>query len=133
MVQRITAAAVMVVAGVAAAASYEHMRHLAAGVGEGWRSWLLPLSVDGMMVAASMTMLTRRRAGEPAGAIAWVSLVLGGLTSLAANVVAADPSIVDPVLIRRLVAAWPPIALLLAYELLLQQLRRPTNGQPTGE
>jgi hypothetical protein len=35
--------------------------------GEGWRSWLLPISVDGLAVAASMTMLVRRRAGLRAG------------------------------------------------------------------
>ena len=38
---------------------------------------------------------------------------------LAANVAAADPTVAG-----RLVAAWPPVALLLAYELLLQQLAR---------
>ena len=41
--------------------------------------------------------------------------VLGA--SLAANVAAADPTVAG-----WLVAAWPPVALLLAYELLLQQL-----------
>ena len=66
-VGRITTAAVLAVAGVAAIASYEHMRALAAAAGEGWRSWLLPISVDGLAVAASMTMLVRRRAGQCAG------------------------------------------------------------------
>jgi hypothetical protein len=66
-VSRVTTAAVVSVALVAAVASYEHMRALAALAGEGWRSWLLPLSVDGLAVAASMTMFVRRRAGLPAG------------------------------------------------------------------
>jgi hypothetical protein len=35
-------AAVLAVALVAAVASYEHMRALAAVAGEDWRSWLLP-------------------------------------------------------------------------------------------
>jgi len=104
------------VAGVAAVASYEHMRALAGAAGEGWRAWLLPVSVDGLAVAASMTMLVRRRSGLPAGALPWVALLLGLGASLAANVAAAEPSAVG-----RLVAAWPPVALLLAYELLLQQ------------
>lgn len=85
---------------------------------EEWRSWLLPLSVDGMMVAASMTLLLRRRAGQSGGTLAWSALLLGVGASLAANVAAADPTIVG-----RLVAAWPPVALLLSYELLLQQVR----------
>jgi len=115
--RRITAAAVIVVALVAAAASYEHMRALALEAGEGWRAWLLPLSVDGMMVAASMAMLSGRRAGQPAGALAWVALLAGAATSVAANVAAAEPTLTG-----RAVAAWPPIALGLAYELLLQQV-----------
>jgi Protein of unknown function (DUF2637) len=116
-VRRVTTLAVVLVAGVAAVASYEHMRALAALAGEDWRSWLLPVSVDGLAVAASMTMLVRRRTGLPAGGLAWVALLLGLGASLAANVAAADPTVAG-----RLVAAWPPVALLLAYELLLQQL-----------
>ena len=122
-VRRITTAAVLAVALVAAVASYEHMRSLAAVAGEGWRSWLLPISVDGLAVAASMTMLVRRRAGQPAGVLPWVALLLGLGASLAANVAAAEPTVVG-----RLVAAWPPVGLLLSYELLMQQ----TNGTGGG-
>jgi Protein of unknown function (DUF2637) len=120
-VGRVTTMAVVAVAAVAAVASYEHMRALAELAGEGWRSWLLPISVDGLAVAASMTMLVRRRAGQPAGALPWVALLLGLGASLAANVAAAEPTVVG-----RLVAAWPPVGLLLSYELLLRQ----TNGAP---
>ncbi|HEX6237877.1 MAG TPA: DUF2637 domain-containing protein, partial [Acidimicrobiales bacterium] len=112
-----TTVAVLLVAVVAAVASYEHMRALAVVAGEGWRSWLLPISVDGLAVAASMTMLMRRRAGLPAGGLAWAALLLGLGASMAANVAAAQPTVAG-----RLVAAWPPVALLLAYELLMQQL-----------
>jgi hypothetical protein len=77
------------------------------------------VSVDGLAVAASMTMLVRRRAGLRAGALPWAALLLGLGASLAANVAAAEPSVAG-----RLVAAWPPVALLLAYELLMQQLGR---------
>src|SRR5262245_52205726 len=76
-VRRVTTAAVLAVAGVAAVASYEHMRALATLAGEGWRSWLLPISVDGLAVAASMTMLVRRRTGQPAGVLPWAALLLG--------------------------------------------------------
>jgi hypothetical protein len=117
-VQRVTTGAVLSVALVAAIASYEHMRALADLAGEGWRAWLLPISVDGLAVAASMTMLVRRRAGLAAGALAWVALLLGLGASLAANVAAAEPSVQG-----RLVAAWPPVGLLLSYELLMQQIK----------
>ena len=111
--RRVTTAAVVVVALVAAVASFDHQRLLAEAAGEGWRSWLLPLSVDGLILSASMTMRARRRAGQPAGALAWVSLLAGVAASLAANIAAAEPTIVG-----RLVAGWPPLALLLAHELL---------------
>jgi hypothetical protein len=126
--RRVTAASVIVVALVAAAASYEHMRALALDAGEGWRSWLLPLSVDGMMVAASMAMLSRRRAGQPAGTLAWIALLAGAATSIAANVAAAEPTLTG-----RAVAAWPPIALALAYELLLQQVGQRDADEHTAD
>jgi hypothetical protein len=124
-VPRVTTFSVLAVALVAAVASYEHMRALAELAGEGWRSWLLPVSVDGLAVAASMTMLVRRRAGQGAGVLPWVALLLGLGASLAANVAAAEPTVVG-----RLVAAWPPVGLLLSYELLLQQHNHSTRGGP---
>jgi hypothetical protein len=124
-VRRVTTASVLAVALVAAVASYEHMRALAELAGEGWRSWLLPVSVDGLAVAASMTMLVRRRSGERGGALPWVALLLGLGASLAANVAAAEPTVVG-----RLVAAWPPVGLLLSYELLLQQINNGARGGP---
>jgi hypothetical protein len=125
LVRRITSGAVLAVAGVAAVASYEHMRALAEMAGEGWRAWLLPVSVDGLAVAASMTMLVRRRAADRAGMLPWVALLLGLGASLAANVAAAEPTVVG-----RLVAAWPPVGLLLSYELFLQQTTSGPRGGP---
>jgi Protein of unknown function (DUF2637) len=123
MMRGITTLAVLAVAFVAATASYDHQRALAELAGEGWRAWFLPVSVDGLVLAASMSMLARRRAGLPAGVLAWVSLIAGIGASLAANVAAADPTIVG-----RVVAAWPPVALLLAWELLMQ-VRAPATAR----
>src|SRR5215207_5369094 len=117
-VRRTTTAGVLVVAVVAALGSYEHMRALGVEVGEGWRAGLLPFSVDGLGVVAAMTMLVRRWAGQPAGFLAWAALVISLGVSLAANVAAADPT-----LDARLWAAWPPIGLLMAIELLMQQVK----------
>jgi uncharacterized protein DUF2637 len=122
-VRRVTTLAVVAVAAVAAIASYDHQRLLAEMAGEGWRAWALPISVDGLVLAASMTMLVRRRAGLAAGGLAWTALLLGGAASVFANVAAADPTAVG-----RVVAAWPPVALLISYELLLQQVRSPRRG-----
>jgi Protein of unknown function (DUF2637) len=123
LVRGITTLAVVAVALVAAVASYDHQRALAALAGEDWRAWLLPVSVDGLVLAASMSMLVRRRAGMPVGALSWASLLAGIGASLAANVAAAEATTVG-----RVVAAWPPVALLLAWELLMQ-VRAPGPGE----
>jgi len=107
--------------------SFAHMWEVAHRAGEGWRSNLLPLSVDGLVVAASMSLLTSRRAGQPGGRLAWVALMGGVAASLAANVAAADPN-----LTARIVAAWPAAAFAVAFELLLQQRREPV-AEPVVE
>jgi len=126
-VRVVTVAAVLLVAAVAAVVSYAHMQEVAERAGEGWRSGLLPLSVDGLVVAASMVLLTRRRAGMSGGRLAWVALLGGVGASLAANIAAAEPTAT-----ARVVAAWPALAFAVAFELLLQQRRAPV-GDPAGE
>jgi len=123
----VTVGAVLLVATVAAVVSYEHMREVAERAGEGWRAWLLPLSVDGLVVAGSMVLLTRRRAGLPGGRLAWAALLGGVGASLAANVAAAEPTVT-----ARMVASWPALAFAAAFELLLQQRRVPVV-EPAGE
>jgi hypothetical protein len=111
--QRLDTVVVVVVALVAAAASYQHQRTLAALAGEGWLAWALPVSVDGMMLAAGRSILRRRRAGIPAPFLSWFGFTLGFVASVAANVAAAEPTPIG-----RLIAAWPPVALFIAYETL---------------
>jgi len=126
-----TVAAVLLVAGVAAIVSYAHMQEVAARAGEDWRAWLLPLSVDGLVISGSMVLLTRRRAGLPGGRLAWCALLGGVGASLAANIAAAQPD-----LTARLVASWPAAAFAVAFELLLQQRRVPVVepvDEPVGE
>ena len=121
-----TVAAVVVVAAVAAVISFSHMQEVAERAGEEWRSWLLPLSVDGLIIAGSMVILVRRRAGVPfdtGASLAWVALLGGVGASLACNIAAAEPNTT-----ARLIAGWPPLAFAAAFELLLQQ-RRPVNRE----
>lgn len=117
-----------VVALVAGLASYTHMRQLAAEHGEAWLANLMPLSVDGLLVVASLVIVTARRTGQRAPALAWLALVTGVVASLAANVANAGG---DPV--SKLVAAWPPLAFAVAFELVLRLVRagRPVNEPPT--
>ncbi|WP_279503939.1 DUF2637 domain-containing protein [Actinomadura sp. KC06] len=76
------------------------------------------MSVDGMIVASSMTLLADSRHGQRGGLLPWALLVIGSAASLAANVAVAEPSLVG-----RLIAAWPSAALIGAYELLMRQVR----------
>lgn len=118
VVRGVTVAAVVVVAVIAAVVSYSHMHDVARDAGEGWRSYLVPLSIDGLVVAASMVLLTRHRAGLPGGWLPWTALAAGVAASLAANMADADPTV-----IARLIAAWPAAAFAVAFELLLLQRR----------
>ena len=127
-VRVVTVAAVLLVATVAALVSYAHMREVAGRAGEGWRAWLLPLSVDGLVVAASMVLLTRRRVGLPGGWLAWCALLGGVGASLAANIAAAEPTTT-----ARMVASWPAVAFAVAFELLLQQRRVAVAGPVGGD
>jgi hypothetical protein len=82
------------VAAAAAIVSYDHMRTLAEWEGESWKSSLIPLAIDGMVIAASTVPLAQRRAGQPGGVLAWLAQVRGVLVSLAANAANPRPTLV---------------------------------------
>ncbi|ONH33964.1 hypothetical protein BL254_18870 [Protofrankia sp. BMG5.30] len=117
-IQATTIVAVVAVAAVAAFVSYRHMRGVALEQGEDrLAATVIPFSVDGLIVAASMTMLRDRRAGRPRSWLSYTLLTLGACASLAANVMHAEPT-----LAARIIAGWPPLALLGSYELLMRQI-----------
>lgn len=114
-----TMISVAMLALIAAVVSFGHMRELALRHGETrWNSTLIPFSVDGMVVAASMSVLLASRTGRRGEWLSWTLLIVGSLASLAANVAVAEPSSVS-----RLIAAWPSLAFVGAYHLLQGQLR----------
>ncbi len=78
----------------------------------GWVAALTPLSVDGMIVAASTTLLADSRSGRRGGSLSWLLLAAGSVASLAANVAVAEPTVTG-----RVIAAWPSFALIGSYEL----------------
>ena len=53
-----------------------------AGARPGWVAVLTPLSVDGMIVAASTTLLSDSRSGSRGGVLPWALLVVGSVASL---------------------------------------------------
>jgi hypothetical protein len=110
---------------IAGTVSYLHMHLLMELHGQpGWVAALTPLSVDGMIIAASTTLLADSRAGERGSVLPWALLVVGSAASLAANVTVAQPTAAG-----RVIAAWPSFALIGAYELLMRQVRRGAIGR----
>jgi hypothetical protein len=106
--------AIVAVAGIAAYASYSHMRDLAIEHGQsGTVAALLPISVDGMLIVATVAMKEDRANGLKVRLWAWVAFVLGVLASVVANVLAADDDLTS-----RVISAWPAVALLLVIEVL---------------
>ncbi|WP_304450671.1 DUF2637 domain-containing protein [Nocardiopsis sp. YSL2] len=123
-----TIAAVLMLAVIAAVVSYSHMYELALRNGEPeWRAALFPLSVDGMIVASSMTLLSDARNGRKGGLLPWTLLIIGSGASLAANVAVADPTMWS-----RIIHAWPSFALIGAYELLMREFRTTAKSVRTA-
>jgi hypothetical protein len=112
----------LIVAGVAAYGSYEHQRDFALhGGADPTTAVLWPLSVDGLLLLATVGLLTSgHQAGRRVRLAVWLSFLLGIAVSLAANIAAAPTLAWQPVL----VAGWPPVALLLAAELLTHHPRQ---------
>ena len=101
-----TIACVGLLALIAGTVSYLHMHLLVELHGQpGWVAALTPLSVDGIIVAASTTLLADSCAGERGGVPPWALLVAGSVASLAANVAVAQPTAAG-----RVIAAWPSFA-----------------------
>ncbi|GAA4199745.1 DUF2637 domain-containing protein [Microbispora amethystogenes] len=115
-----TITSVVALAFIAGLISYRHLHLLAVRHGESpWTAALLPLSVDGMVLCASMALLADSRRGRRGGVLPWTLLVVGSLASVAANVAVAEPS-----LIGRAVAAWPAFAMIGGLEMAFRLVRQ---------
>src|SRR6266851_8423260 len=115
-IRRTTIGCVGMLAAIAGTVSYLHMHLLVEPHGQpGWVAAFTPLSVDGMIVAASTTLLADSRNCGGGGFLPWALLVAGSAASLAANVAVAQPTVTG-----RVIAAWPSFALIGAYELLMR-------------
>lgn len=91
-------------AGIAAAISYNHMRQLAQEHGQaGWHAHAFPLSVDGIEIVASLVLLADRRADRRSGCLPSAALSVGTAGSLAVNVATAGPGTIN-----RIIVGGPP-------------------------
>src|SRR6516162_7236343 len=127
-----TALAVVAVAGVAAIISYQHAYELVRSHGEsGSTARLLPFTVDGLIWAASMVVLDASRRGQRVPRLAAWSLAAGIVATVGANLahgVGHGP-------VGALVSAWPALALVGSFELLMLLIRsghRASAEPPAG-
>ena len=115
-----TALAVVAVAVVAAVISYQHAYELVRSHGEsGVTARLLPFTVDGLIWAAFMVVLDASRRGQPVPRLAAWSLGAGIVATVGANLahgVGHGP-------VGALVSAWPALALVGSFELLMMLIR----------
>jgi Protein of unknown function (DUF2637) len=115
-----TALAVVAVALVAAVISYQHAFELVHSHGEsGVTARLLPFTVDGLIWAASMVVLDASRRGQPVPRLAAWSVGTGIVATVGANLahgVGHGP-------VGALVSAWPALALVGSFEMLMMLIR----------
>lgn len=97
---------IAVVAAVAAIWSYSHIVDLAIAAGHGWRSYLLPVAIDGLLVAGVRAVGRDRH--YP---VAWIAIAVGVVGTVAGNVLAVRPELVDLADVAAVSAAFPAIAL----------------------
>jgi Protein of unknown function (DUF2637) len=116
-----TAAVVCAVAAFAAVVSYSHIYGLGRAHGQdGTAARLLPLSVDGLIVAASLVLLHEARNGRDAPALARCMLWLGIGATIGANIAYGT----GYGLLGGLISAWPAVAFIGSVEIAMQQVRR---------
>lgn len=116
----------VLVAGVAAYVSYGHIAEVArlAHQEEGLAK-VLPLSVDGLMLIATLAMAEDKAANRMPRGWARVTFWIGAAVSVAANI-ASTLVHYGPDVLALAVAGWAPVALLLAIEV----VARPGKPKP---
>ena len=116
-----TAAGVCAVAAFAALVSYSHIYGLGREHGQdGTAARLLPLSVDGLILAASLVLLHEARNGREAPGLARFMLWLGIGATIGANIAYGA----GYGLLGALISAWPAVAFIGAVEIAMQRVRR---------
>jgi hypothetical protein len=101
-----------IVAAVGAIWSYSHIVDLAIAAGHGWRSYLLPIAIDGLLIAAIRAVGADRRK-----LVAWIGIVIGIVATVTFNVLAVRLELVDMDDVAAVLAAIPPIALAVTVHL----------------
>ena len=121
VIRSATAAVVCTVAAFAAVVSYSHIYGLGRAHGQdGTAARLLPLSVDGLILAAPLVLLHEARNGRAAPGLARFMLWLGIGATIGANIAFGA----GYGLLGALISAWPAVAFIGSVEIAMQQVRR---------
>lgn len=105
----------------AAVVSYDHIYTLGRAHGQaGAAGALLPLSVDGLILAASLMMLHEANAGRTVPPLARAMMALGVGATVAANVAYG----ITFGLVGAVISAWPSIAFIGSAEMLMIMISR---------
>ncbi|GAA2456987.1 hypothetical protein GCM10010191_90720 [Actinomadura vinacea] len=121
---------VLVLAGIAAAGSFTHIRDTAAEHGQGgWMAWAVAVCIDLTCVMAARERQRDKRTERRTGRLSWPTLVLVGgiLLSLAANLAQAEPSVWG-----WLSAATPAAAFLVAVSMLERRASGSSRPAPSA-
>lgn len=123
-------APILVLAGIAAAGSFTHIRDLAEKSGQhGWMAWAVAVSID-----LTCVMAARERQRDAArgvkGGVTWPTVVLVGavVLTLAANLATAQPTVWGWIM-----AAVPAAAFLVAVSMLERRAAHRTEPQNETE
>jgi Protein of unknown function (DUF2637) len=122
-------APVVVLAGIAAAGSFTHIRDTATDHGQrGWMAWAIAVCIDLTCVMAAGERQRDKRTGRATGRLSWPTLVLVGgiLLSLAANLAQADRSVWGWI-----TAGTPAMAFLVAVSMLERRKTTPAAEHPS--
>jgi len=116
-----TATVVCAVAAFAAVVSYSHIYRLGRAYGQdGAAARLLPLSVDGLILAASLVPLHEARNDRDVPRLARLMLWLGISATTGANIAYGA----GYGLLGALISAWPAVSFIGSVEIAVQHVRR---------
>ena len=128
----LAAIVVLAVAAFAAVVSYSHIFELGRHHGQdGTAARLLPLSVDGLIAAASLVMLHAARRSQSVPSLARAMLALGVAATIAANIFYGLPF----GWLAAVVSAWPAVAFVGSVEMAVRFVRdaRQGDNDTTGD
>jgi Protein of unknown function (DUF2637) len=119
-IRRTTVLAVVTVSGIAAVVSYSHIQHVSITHGQTrLDAALMPVSVDGLILAASMTAFYASRNRLPVPFLARFALALGIGATIAANCLFG----ISHGWLGAVLSAWPAVAFIFAMELVIWTVR----------